>query len=269
MNFDFNSIVGFVPTWLYSPVFWTIFLVILPLMGYLFLLTLKRKKLVYAVMEIVDLGGETKEGNGKININFLGGKSAGYFGSKWKMGGLISYGQPTVMRLKSGEIVEKFNEQCFQEINGRRGIIVYRDPANRVMIPVQGMDIEQTVAKEEKAEGKVEGDAKVYPTSGFRVTNRNVLATLSPQDYSNTSVDIINKRTQETSDKLSAIAQAITLGIIGIVLIIGIIFVINYAAKTTGNAQVIATETIKTCAESMKTVCQEVVSQYAKASAAP
>ena len=254
VEFSLSTIGNYIPGWLVNPMTYIIILVILPLLVYGFLYVRRRKKLVYPVAEIVDLGGE-----GKMGLNFLGPKSAGWFGKTLKFKGLWDYGTPEVMRLKTGEIIEKFDERSFQEVNGRRGIIIFRDPTNRVLIPVNGVDKEFTF----------EDGGKLHSMDNLVVSNRHILASLAPNDYSSTSVDIVRSAARETADKNQQLMQIVI--VIGIIVLglLAILFITHFAGQAIDKASALATEGLKACVENSKTVCQEVVSQFAKPSTAP
>jgi len=254
VDFNLSSLTGMIPSWLFNPMVYIIILVIIPLIIYGFLYLRRRKKLVYPVAEIVDLGGE-----GKMGINFLGAKSAGWFGKNLKFRGLWDYGTPEVMRLKTGEIVEKFDERSFQEINGRRGLIIFRDPTNRVLIPIG--DVEKEFTFEE--------GGKLHSMDNLIVSNRHILATLAPNDYSSTSVDIVRSAAKETADKNQQLLQTVL--VIGIIVLglLAILFITHFAGQAIDKATVLSTEGMKACVENSKTVCQEIVNQYARPSTAP
>lgn len=247
---DISSFTGMIPSWLFNPFIYITILIIIPGIFYGFLLLRKRKKLVYSVVEIVDLG------EGKMALNILGDKSAGWFGKTIKFNGLWDYGDPKVMRLKTGEIIEKFDERYFHEINGKRGIVVFRDPSNRVLIPVNGLEQEY----------KFEESGKLHAAESLVVANRHVLATLAPNDYSSTSVDIVRSAARETADKNQQILHTIIVISIIVLGLLAILFITHFAGQSIDKANTLATEGLKTCAENTKTICESIVQQYAKPS---
>lgn len=196
--------------------------VVIFVVGFLFLFILKRKSLVFPSAEIVDLG------SGKTCINCLGKKSAGWLGKK-KGFMRLWYTGDKVMRLKSGEIVEEFSEEDFQEVNARRGIIFYRDPVSRLLFPI----------------------------SRLRVTNRELVASIAPAVYTDTAVEIIRANEVETRDKWKELAPMLVMAGVIVFAIISMILIYQLFKHDISEGKDLILKAGSICLESAKAVCSQ------------
>jgi len=131
----------------------------------------RRRKYVYSVAEIVDLG----RGKGAINCDL----KAGYFGKKSYLKGLWWSGEE-VLKTTLGDIITDFSTEDFQEVNGERGVVCFRDPLRRnVLVPI----------------------------SQFKVDGKEFVANIAPSDYTDTAIDIVKDAVAETSDWRDKLVQ--------------------------------------------------------------
>ena len=223
-----------IQNWIINPLMWIVLFMGVLIAAFGFFYLRKKMKLVYPVIEIVNTG------SGKTNINNLGKKSAGWFGKELFLFGLFDRGD-RVMKTKFGEVIHEFSEEDFQEVNGSRGIIMYKDPSS----------------------------GHFFPINKLKVVNEDLIAAIAPADYVQTGIDAYNKGKLETQDRLQALMEKIILIFLGIVFLIAIIVIVQYAKNTQAEAAKVLFDAGKTCMENARQVCTEIVSTYAKSSAAP
>lgn len=227
---DFGFDTSMLMNWMLQPLFWSVILLVFLVFTMGFLYIRKRRKLVFPAAEFVDLG------KGKTSLNFLGAKGAGWFGKETFLFGLWDYGD-NVLRTNRGELIAEFSEEDFQEVNGRRGVVFYRDPVRRFLFPINRLD----------------------------VSNKHLTMEIAPADFTDTGIQIIRKAERETSDWKERAMQYIALGLLIIFSFITIIMIINMIKNSQLEAKNLILEAGKTCLESAKSVC----SQFAQASNAP
>lgn len=218
-----------------NPLIWVLLLIGLAIGAFIFLKIRKSRKLRFPACEVVDLGGQ-----GKTSINFLGAKGAGWFGKNLFLFGLWDYGDE-IMRTRDMEIIEQFSEEDFQEVNGRRGIIFYRDPIRRLLFPINKL----------------------------AVANKELVTEIAPADYTDTGLSIIRSGEQETQDWKEKVIQAVIWALTIIFVLVAIILVIQYAKSTQQEAAATILEAGRTCLENARMVCSEIVNQFAQPSTAP
>lgn len=223
------NINGIIQTWILDPLFWVLIVIMCLAFTVGFLYLRKKRKLVYPGAEVVDLG------KGKTSLNFLGPKSVGWYG-KQNFFGLWDYGEEVLLTNK-GELIADFSEEDFQEINGRRGVIFYRDPIKRFLFPINNLKVE----------------------------NKDLALEIAPADYTDAAIAIIKKAEKETSDWKEKAMQFIAFALLLIISFITIIMIINMIKNSQAEASKLVLEAGKTCLESAKSVCSE----FAKASSAP
>jgi len=80
---------------------------------------------------------------------------AGYFGKKSYLKGLWWSGEE-VLKTSCNDTVAYFSTEDFQEVNGERGIICYRDPIRRNIL---------------------------FPISKLQMENKELIAAVAPADY--------------------------------------------------------------------------------------
>ena len=221
---------GIIQAWIIDPLFWVLIIVMFLVFTAGFLYIRKKRKLVYPAAEIVDLG------RGKTSLNFLGKGGAGWFGKETFLFGLWDYGEE-VLRTNKGELISDFSEEDFQEINGRRGVVFYRDPVKRLLFPINRL----------------------------AVLNKELALEIAPADYTDAAISIIRKAEKETSDWKEKALQFIAWAMIVLFSFIAIIMIINMIKNSQMEASKLVLEAGKTCLESAKSVC----SQFAMPSNAP
>lgn len=170
-----SGVTGTLINWLLSPFIWAVIL-----LGFLFLVVgiliiRKKRKLVYDCVEIVDLG------TGKAGFNYM---RCGWFGKKSHFKGLWDTGEE-VMKTKTGEIIYEFSTEDFQEVNGHRGVVCFRDPINQNIL---------------------------VPLSKTRVLNKELLEQICPATFRDVALDIIKDTDIETKDKSAQLAQWLIMG---------------------------------------------------------
>ena len=198
-----------------------IIVVILIVFGFIFLKIRRRRKLCFPATEFVDIGG------GKTCINFLGSKGAGWFGKKRIFFGLFDKGPDEVMRIKDMSIVEQFSETDFQEVNGRRGVVFFRHPTNKNLLPIAKMEI----------------------------VNAELLNTIAPIEFMETAVDIIKANEIETRDKWEKWAPILVLAGVIVFATISLIIISQIHKHAITEASELVISAGNTCLEGAKSVC--------------
>lgn len=220
---------------LINPIFWIVGVLLL-ILGFYFILKIRLKRMMrFPAAEIVDLGG-----NGKTSINFLGDKSAGWVGKNLLFFKLWTSGEP-IMRIKDLSIIEQFSEQDFQEVNGRRGVIFYRDPVSRLLFPINKLEVK----------------------------NRHLVSQIAPAEYTDASLSIIRSAERETSGWQEKILPLIAAALVVILVVIALALVIQYAKSTQQEASKLLVDVGSTCMSNAKQICSEIVNEFAKTSTAP
>ncbi|MBM3191436.1 MAG: LPXTG cell wall anchor domain-containing protein [Chlamydiae bacterium] len=217
-----NSILS----WFMSPLIWLAIIGVLLVISVGFLYIRKRKRLQFPACEIIDLG------NGKTGFNIL---KTGWFGIALYFNGLWWKGRE-VMRTNAMEIIEEFSEEDFQEVNGRRGVIFYRDPINR----------------------------KLFPISKLKVSNKEIIANIPPAEFVDAAISIVKEAEKETSDWREKVITWVVIGGVVIFALVSIIVI----TQMVGNGQDKASELIvnagRTCMENARTICTEIAQGFAK-----
>jgi len=209
---------GMIIGWLLTPAIWgvLIFIFLLGTIGILYMR--KKKRLQFQCVEIVDL-------NTRAGFNFM---KAGYFGKKKYLNGLWWTGEE-VLTTATGEIIHNFSTEDFQEVNGERGVVCYRDPLKQnVLVPISNLEIK----------------------------NKHLIATIAPADYTDVAVDIIRDASAETSDWRDKMIQFGSWALVVIFSLIAII-VITQMIK---NGQKEASDLIVLAGDKGAQVCKEILS---------
>lgn len=234
---DTSAILMLIWDWAKNPLIWILAIILTIAFGIGGLWLRQRKKLVYPCAEIVDLGGSDDNSISKTSINFLGAKSAGWYGKKLRFFKLWDEGEK-VMRTKDGEIIEEFSEMDFQEVNGQRGIIFYRDPNRRLLFPISKM----------------------------KVSNKQVILDIAPATFTDTAVEIINAATEETKDQWQQIYQIAMWAAVILFSFLAILMVTRMISDAQDKADKTVLEAGKTCMENAKVVCESIVHEWAQVS---
>lgn len=230
---DFSAAGELIYQWIINPMIWLLIIFFSIGVIILFLFWRKKRKLIFASAEITNLG------NGKTNINFLGNKSCGWFGKNWwGPGKLWDYGDK-VMRTKDGDIIEAFSEEDFQEVNGQRGVIFYRDPERHLFLPINKLLIDEA--------------------------SQRLAASIAPAIYTEVSADILRKAEEETKNTWEKIMPVLMFGLVVIFALVAVIVITQMVKHGQTEAANLITKGQEICLESAKSVC----SQIAVASNAP
>lgn len=226
MPTDLSGTTSMLLQWLVSPFIWLALIILVVAVIFGFLIIRKRRKLIYSCLEIVNLG------EGKSGFNII---PCGWFGKKRYLRGLWDTGEE-VMRTKDGEIIVNFSTEDFQEVNGKRGVVCYRDPINQdVLVPV----------------------------SKARVKGSELLAEIAPQEFRDVALDIIKDADKETADKMEKLIQWIIFGTIIIFALVSIIVIVQMVKQGQKEASELILKAGETCLKNAREVCSEIAQSAA------
>lgn len=216
---EFSGATSMLMDWLLSPILWfaVIFAILIATVGFMWIR--KKRKLIYSCLEVVKYKG------GKAGFNII---KAGWFGKKKALKGWWDYGEEQV-ETQDGDKILNFSTEDFQEINGRRGIVVARDPVNSdVLAPIT--------------------------TISFK--NEELLAEIAPAEYRDAALDIINDVDKETKDWTKQLVQWILLGMLIIGSMVSIIVITQMVKQGQEEASKLIIDAGTICLEGAKSVCQ-------------
>lgn len=237
MAFSIGGIGGMLIGWLLNPLIWLVIVFVLVGITWGFLLIRRKRKMVYECVEMVDYG------EGKFGYNLL---KAGWVGKKKFLRGLWDYGEEQ-METKDKDIIYGFSTEDFQEVNGKRGVICFRDPINQgILVPIS------------KTHVKAVRDGK-------QVNYAEVLGEIAPAEFRDVALSIIEDVDKETADWKDKLMQMVTWGLVIIFSLVSIIVIVQMVKHGQEEAANLIMEAGKTCLESAKSVC----SQIAAGSLAP
>jgi len=199
----------------------------------------KRRKLIYKVLEVTDLGG------GKAGYR---NTKAGWFKSQTMFFGLIEKGGEERLRLKDGREVQNASSSDFHDIDGSRGLVVQRKPDDpKVLLPISKTELIKKVNLMDK--GTVNSIKKIT----LDKESLEILNTIAPAEFRDTSSKIMQKAEEETLSKFNQFIQQFMPFIMMGVFIIALIFIIQYAKHTQAEAWKFTEEAIKLKYENLKT----------------
>lgn len=226
MAFGFDNIAGagdLLYAWVINPLIWLVVIgvVILVIGGFLYIR--RRRKLIYPTIEIVDLG------NGKFNFNKF---KSGYFGKKKALFGLWNYGEE-VLKTKYGETIHYFSTEDYQEVDGKRGIVCYKDPLNKDIL---------------------------VPISHLKTNNKNLIADIAPASYRDTSIEIINETIRETKDWTEKLYQFLGWALVVIFSLVSIIVIAQMVKHGQTEAAGLIIDAGKVCTDNCAEVCSKIAS---------
>lgn len=192
----------------------------------------KKRKLIYPVIEITDLGG------GKVGMR---NTKAGWFKSETIFFGLIEKGGEDKLKLKDGREIQNASSSDFHDINGKRGILIQRKPDDpRVLLPIEKSHfINKVKVIKDLTTGKV---IKKVMLDGESI---EILNKIAPADFRDTSSKIMQQAEQETMSKFNQFLQQFMPFIMMGVFVIALIFIIQYAKYTQTEAYKFTQEAIK------------------------
>lgn len=220
---DISPVTSLLMDWLLSPLLWFVLIFAFIAATFGFLWIRKRRKLIYDVLEVVLYKGQ------KAGFNLL---KAGWFGKKKALKRWWDYGEEQV-ETRDGEKILNFSTEDFQEINGKRGIVVMRDPVNPdVLVPI----------------------------SSVSVSNGHLLAEIAPAEYRDAALDIINDADKETKDWTKQLVQWVLLGMLIVASLVSIIVIAQMVKNGQEEASKLILEAGKTCLDNAKEICQTIAS---------
>lgn len=225
MAYDIASISTMLMRYVVNPLIWLIIIIVVAGGTFGILWFRKRRKFLYPVAEVVDLG----RGHGAINCDL----KAGYFGKKSYLGGLW-WGGEEVVKTTLGDTIEDFSTEDFQEVNGKRGIVCFRDPLRRnVLVPI----------------------------SKFQINGKEFVANIAPSDYTDTAIDIIKDSVAETSDWKDKMIQFVGWALLVVFSLVAIIVIVQMVKQgQEKSAELLlqaGTEGAKACSD----ICKQAVGQ--------
>lgn len=208
--------------WLLSPFMWLflIFVVVAVILGGLWVR--KKRKLLYPCLEVVSLG-ET----GKAGYNLM---KCGWYGKKSRIFKLWDYGEE-VLKTKDGEEIYDFSTEDFQEVNGKRGVVCFRDPLNQNIL---------------------------VPLSKCGVKGKEMLAEIAPVELRGVALDIIKDADVETTDRLEKIIQWIIFGTVIIFALVSIIVIVQMVKQGQREASKLIVDAGEVCLKNAKEVCSQI-----------
>lgn len=226
MAFNFGDIGGLITSWILNPLIWLV--IIFVFVGFIwgFLLIRKKRKLIYECLELVNHGSE------KFSFNLM---KCGWFGKKKFLKGIWDYGEEQ-METKDKDIIYDFSTEDFQEINGKRGVICFRDPINQNIL---------------------------VPINKCKVINDELLAEIAPANFRDVALGIIQDVDRETADWKEKLIQWIILGGIIIFALVAIIVITQMVKNGQKEAANLIVQAGETCLKNAKEVCQNLATSAA------
>lgn len=231
MAFSISGIGSMLIGWLLNPLIWLLIIFVLVVIIWGFLLIRKKRKLIYECLELVDYGGAVGKA-GKFGFNII---PCGWFGKKKFLGGLWDSGEEQ-METKDKDIIYEFSTEDFQEINGKRGVVCYRDPINQNIL---------------------------VPVSKAQVVNKELLAEIAPAEFRDVALSIIEDADKETSDWKEKLMQFIMWGLVVIFSLVAIIVVAQMVKHGQEEASKLIISAGETCLKNAKEVCSEIMAAAA------
>jgi hypothetical protein len=220
---EFSGITSMLMQWVINPLMWLILILVFFIGTIAILWVRRRRKLKYPVAEIVDLG------NGRTGINT--DLKAGWFGKKLYLKGLWWTGEE-VMRTSEGDTVEYFSTEDFQEVNGTRGVVCYRDPVRyNVLLPI----------------------------SKLNITNKELMAAIAPADFTDVAVSIVKDAAAETSDWKDKLIQFAGWALVVVFSLVTIIVVVQYVKNGQAEAAKLLIQAGDKGAAACRDICKEAV----------
>lgn len=213
---DTLAFTGILFGWLKTFWFWALVLFGFVIGGYIGLRLRKRRKLIYPCVIITELGAD--------KVGMTTSSSAGWFYTKSTLFGLWDYGNEEVLKTKDGRKIYAGSESDFHEIDGKRGLIVFRksdDP--QILVPLERV----------------------------KIINKKLVAEIAPADYRDASVEIVRGARAETQSAMEKYAPAIIFGTLIIFALIVIMLIVQFANRQLETAS-------STCLENARAICNTV-----------
>lgn len=220
-GFDIGGAGGLILGWLLNPLIWIVIIFLVLAFTFGVLKIRKKRKLIYQCLEIVDYGGE------KAGFNLI---KCGWFGKKKALKGLWDTGEEQ-METGDGEIIYEFSTEDFMEINGKRGVVCFRDPVNQNIL---------------------------VPINKTKVENKKLLGNIAPAEFRDVALGIIEDADKETSDWKERVMQFVMWGLVVVFSLVSIIVIAQMVKNGQQEASNLIVEAGKTCLENAKTVCSQI-----------
>lgn len=228
MAFDVANIGGLIIGWLLNPLIWILIVFFVVAFTWGILLIRRRRKLIYNCAEIVTYS----EDGEKFGINII---KCGWFGKKKWLKGLWDTGEEQI-ETKDKDIVYEFSTEDFQEINGKRGVVCYRDPINQNIL---------------------------VPISKATIVNKEFLGAIAPADFRDVALSIIEDADRETADWKDKIIQFVMWGLVVVFSLVSIIVVAQMVKNGQTEASKLIVEAGQTCLQNAKEVCSQIATSAA------
>ena len=177
--------------WVINPLFWLLIIMGFVLGTALVLWVRKKRRLKYPTVEIVDLGG------GKVGYNFI---KSGWFGENIYLN-MLWWSGNEVLRTETGQRVQEFSTEDYQEVNGVRGVICYRSPTDQdVLVPINRVHFK----------------------------NKEMVAEIAPAAYRDVATLMFNDTCRETTDFKEKLIQFAAWALVVVFSLVAIIVIVQY-----------------------------------------
>ena len=219
-GFDLGGMGSQLMGWFINPLIWVLILFVFVAGTFGIMFIRKRRKLIYNCLEIVD------HGTTKANFNLI---KCGWFGKK-RLFKLWDYGEEQ-LETKTGEIIYDFSTEDFQEFNGKRCVLVYRDPVNQdILVPINKVS----------------------------VVNKELLNEIAPANFRDVAMDIIKDSKVETSDWKEKMVQYMVFGVVIIFALVSIILIVQMVKSGQDKASQLIIDAGEICLSNAKMICSEI-----------
>lgn len=230
MALDIGGIGSMLIGWLLNPLIWILIIFVFLAVTIGFLKIRKRRKLVYDCLELVDYGKSKYDDYGKFGFNLM---KCGWYGKKKLMRGLWDYGEEQ-LETRDGDIIYEFSTEDFQEINGKRGVICFRDPVNQNIL---------------------------VPIDKCKIKNSHLLGEIAPADFRDVALKIIDDANKETTEWKDKLLQFASWGLVIIFSLVSIIVITQMIKQGQTEAANLITEAGNTCLSNAQTICSQIAAQ--------
>lgn len=221
---EFSVVTNLLMQWVLSPFIWIAVIFIIFAVTWGALVIRKKKKLIYPCIELVDLG------NTKVGYNVL---KCGWFGKKSYLKGLYDRGEE-VLKTQSGETIYDFSTEDFQEVNGTRGVICFRDVMNQnVLVPI----------------------------SKTTIKGKEALQEIAPAEFRDVALELIRDAKEETKDRIQQIMQWVMIGGIILFALVSIIIIVQMVKQGQQEAGKLITDAGNVCTEKCKAIFSQMAGQ--------
>ena len=216
---ELSGVTNYLVQWIINPLFWLILIIVFAGGIYVLLRIRRWRLLVYESIEVTEYGLNT-------------GVKCGWFGIKSYLGGLWWSGRE-VMKTKDGEEILEFSEEDFQEINGKRGVVFYRDPINR----------------------------RLFPLSRLKVHGKEIVAKVPPAEYVDAALSIIDEANIETTDWKDKLIQFGAWALVIIFSLVAIIVIVQMVKNGQDKSAKLIADAGQTCLTNAQQVCTQIAAQ--------